>query len=93
MSTNSHPPDPGDPWLKALHERGLVPGARFLLEVSAPLAPLLASLLWVLQPIAGIVGQHKALGHIAEALETPQGLRDLQEKLQRLEDAERESHE
>jgi hypothetical protein len=46
-----------------------------------PLGPLGAQLLWVLQPTASLFGWHKTIGELAETLEEPDGIEQLQQRL------------
>lgn len=68
-------------WTQRARERGLLGAVHLMLDVLEPLGPLGAQLLWVAQPAAGLFGGAKALGEIAEALEAPEGLDTLRQRL------------
>lgn len=52
------------------------------LDVMEPIAPLLAQMLWVAQPTAGLFGSTSSLAQLAETLETPEGVAQLRQQLQ-----------
>jgi len=69
------------PWMDAARARGLAPFCRTLLEITEPAAPIAANILWVLQPTARLLGGGTAIGQLAQALETPEGIAALREYL------------
>ncbi len=74
-------PDP-HPWIIAARERGWGDVMESALEMVEPVAPVLAQLLWVVQPTAALFGSTDELTQFAEALETPEGVAALREQLQ-----------
>lgn len=59
-------------WEQALRrhlaDRGLNGVADAFSEALRPLAPAVAQLLWMVQPVAGVFGQAQAVGALAELL-------------------------
>ncbi len=72
-------------WIEAAQRRGLSGAIRLTLTALAPLGVLGAQLLYIAQPMAAVFGAHRALGDIARALESPDGVQQL---LDALEDTE-----
>jgi hypothetical protein len=70
-----------DTWIEAAKARGWNSGLLLLMDVIEPISPLASQMLWVVQPMAGVFGAHEAVREIAEALETPEGLKALRDKL------------
>jgi hypothetical protein len=70
-----------DTWIEAAKAHGWDSGLLLMMDVIEPISPLASQMLWVLQPMAGIFGAHEAIREIAEALETPEGLKILRSKL------------
>lgn len=68
-------------WIEQAKVRGLAQPLRIMLDVLEPLGPLGAQLLWVAQPVAGLVGGREMLGELAEALEKPGGVDHLRHLL------------
>jgi hypothetical protein len=71
-----------DSWIEAAKARGWDSGLLLMMDVIEPLSPIASQMLWVIQPMAGVFGAHEAIREIAEALETPEGLKSLREKLE-----------
>lgn len=70
-----------DTWIAAAKARGWESGILLMMDVLEPVSPLASQMLWVIQPMAGIFGAHEAVREIAEALDSPEGLKQLREKL------------
>jgi hypothetical protein len=70
-----------DTWIEAAKARGWDSSLLLMMDVIEPISPLASQMLWVVQPMAGVFGAHEAVRQIAEALETPEGLKALREKL------------
>lgn len=70
------------PWIIAARERGWGTVMLSALDIVEPVAPVLAQVLWVVQPTAALFGGTHALEKFAEALETPEGVADLRAQLQ-----------
>lgn len=70
-----------DAWIKAAKARGWDSGLLLLMDVIEPISPLAGQMLWVVQPIAGVFGAHEAIRELAESLDSPEGLKQLREKL------------
>ena len=70
-----------DTWIEAAKARGWDSGLLLMMDVLEPVSPLASQMLWVVQPMAGVFGAHEAIREIAEALETPEGLKILRAKL------------
>lgn len=68
-------------WQVWLHRHGLEGLAGAFLEASEPLAPIGAQLLYVVQPVFGLVAPREAIGRWAKLLETPGGLAWLRARL------------
>jgi hypothetical protein len=76
-------------WLADIQERELGAAFGLLLDALAPLGPLGAQVLYVAQPIAGVLGGsvwREAAAGLAEALEAPGGVETLREKLDSMRD-------
>ena len=61
-------------WIQQVKARGLATPLRVLLDVLEPLGPVGAQLLYVAQPAASLWGGASLVGHIASALEQPDGV-------------------
>jgi hypothetical protein len=70
-----------DAWIQAAKARGWNSALLLMMDVIEPISPLASQMLWVVQPMAGVFGAHEAIREIAEALETPEGLKTLRDKL------------
>ena len=68
-------------WIQQVKARGLAAPLRLLLDALEPLGPLGAQLLYVAQPAAGLWGGSQVMGHIAAALEQPDGVAQLRQLL------------
>jgi hypothetical protein len=71
-----------DDWIAQAESRGLGGVLNAILDVLAPLGPLGAQLLYIVQPAARMIGWNKAVGDIAELLEEPDGVERLRQRLQ-----------
>lgn len=72
-------------WIDHIQARGLEHVVHTALDVLEPLGPLGAQLVWVAQPAAHILGRElwgEALAALAEALEKPDGITKLRERLE-----------
>lgn len=80
MDETTNQPD----WLAQIHERELDGVFGLMLDALAPLGPLAAQLLYVAQPVAGVIGgglwRDTAAG-LAQALEEPGGVDALRARL------------
>jgi hypothetical protein len=68
-------------WLHRARANGWDSAISLFLDVAQPFAPLLAQLLWVGQPLAGVFGQHKMIETLATALDDPAELAKLRQLL------------
>jgi hypothetical protein len=68
-------------WIQQVKAHGLTVPLRVLLDVLEPLGPVGAQVLYVAQPAASLWGGGQALGHIAAALEQPDGVEQLRQLL------------
>jgi hypothetical protein len=69
-------------WVEQAKARGLGHALSVALDVLEPLGPLGAQLLWVAQPVLGIMVSRSALGSVAQALEEPGGIDRLRQQLE-----------
>lgn len=69
-------------WIDNLKARGLGGPLHIALDVLEPLGPLGAQLMWLTQPVLGLVVNTKTVNEIAEALETPDGIENLRRRLE-----------
>ena len=70
-----------DTWIEAAKARGWDSGLLLMMDVIEPISPIASQMLWVIQPMAGVFGAHEAIREIAEALESPEGLKAIRAKL------------
>lgn len=68
-------------WMHEAKKRGLGRGLSILLDVLEPFGPLGAQILWVVQPVSGLLGISTAVGELANALEQPGGVDELRRQL------------
>ena len=68
-------------WIQQVKARGLAVPLRVLLDVLEPLGPVGAQFLYVAQPAASLLGGAQMMGHIAAALEEPDGVEHLRQLL------------
>jgi hypothetical protein len=68
-------------WIDEIRARGLTDALRVALDALEPLGPVGAQLLWVVQPVSGLVGGREIMGKLAEALEEPGGVERLRQLL------------
>jgi hypothetical protein len=68
-------------WIDQIKARGFGDLMGVTLDALEPLGPLGAQLLWVFQPLSGVLGWHKAVDQIARALEEPGGIDTLRQRL------------
>jgi hypothetical protein len=68
-------------WLHRAKANGWAGAVSLLLDVAQPLAPLLAQLLWIGQPLANAFGQHSLINTLANALDDPAELAQLRHLL------------
>ena len=71
-----------DDWIQQAKARGLGGFLTTLLDVLEPLGPLGAQMLWVAQPLSGVLGASQVVGHLAEALEESGGVDRLRQRLE-----------
>ncbi|MCB9453681.1 MAG: hypothetical protein H6672_19805 [Anaerolineaceae bacterium] len=69
-------------WINAVKARGWGDALTLALDALEPLGPLGAQLLWVTQPVLGLVVNRAALGDLAQRLETPGGIALLRQMLE-----------
>jgi hypothetical protein len=75
-------PTSSDAWAEMLKARGWAAGAATALDVVEPFSPLVAQVLWVVQPISGVFGARALLHDLAQTLEDPQQLAHLRQQLE-----------
>ena len=68
-------------WIDQARRRGLGGALSLLLDALEPLGPLGAQVLWVFQPVGGLLGWRRVIGEVAEALEAPGGIERLRQQL------------
>jgi hypothetical protein len=68
-------------WVDKAKKHGFGNILSLVLDGLKPLGPLGAQLLWILQPASGLFGWRKAIGELAETLEEPDGIDQLQQRL------------
>ena len=74
-------PDSQYEWVRGVKARGLQDVFGVALDTLEPLGPLGAQVLWVLQPVLGLLGWRHAVREIAEALEKPGGVARIRAQL------------
>ncbi|MEO8608569.1 MAG: hypothetical protein ABI690_11835 [Chloroflexota bacterium] len=79
----TNPVEPSAPeWVEQARARGLGNALSVALDVLEPLGPLGAQLLWVAQPVLGIMVSRSMLDSMAQALEEPGGIERLRQQLE-----------
>lgn len=73
----------GDSWLEDIKARGLGGALRITFDALSPLSPLAAQLLYIAQPVCGLWGWHGRVGEIARALEDPQQMEAIRQRLEK----------
>ncbi len=68
-------------WLAKAKQKGYNQWLLVFLDVVEPIAPILAQGLWVAQPLSNLWGGTSAIQHLAEMLETPDGIDHLRQRL------------
>lgn len=71
-------------WVDHIKARGLTGAVSFALDALEPLGPLGAQMIWIAQPLFGVFGGENArhaIGDIAEALESPEGVEAIRQRL------------
>ncbi len=68
-------------WIDSLKVRGGAPYALLTLDVIEPIAPVLAQVMWMAQPLAGLWGGREDTRDLAELLEAPDGIDRLRRRL------------
>lgn len=69
-------------WIQTIKKRGWTGAFRTFLDVIEPLGPLGAQVLYVMQPLSGVLGWRDAVGDIAQALEQPDGIEQIRRDLE-----------
>ncbi len=69
-------------WIDAVKARGWSHALTLALDILEPFGPLGAQMLWVTQPVLGLVVNRAALGGLAHCLETPGGVARLRQQLE-----------
>lgn len=69
-------------WIQSVKQTGLGDFVHMAVKVLAPLGPIGAQLLFVVEPFAGIAFDRKMIRDIANALEEPETIKHLQEQLE-----------
>lgn len=78
-----HPAEPTTPeWVQQVRQRGLSNALGVALDVIEPFGPLGAQLLWVAQPLLGMVVSRDVLDSMAQTLEEPDGIERLRQALE-----------
>ena len=67
--------------IQSLKRRDAANWTLLLLDAMEPVAPLLAQSLWIAQPLATPFHARDAVAELAEALETPEGIMRLKQRL------------
>lgn len=67
--------------IQLIKQRGWEDASRTVLDIIEPIAPLVSSILWVLQPASTVFGARKTIGDLASILDHPQGIDHLREQL------------
>lgn len=70
-------------WIQSVKDSGLSDFLQIAVKGLAPLGPIGAQVLFVLEPFAGIAINRKIIRDIAIALEEPEHIKRLQEQLER----------
>lgn len=73
-----------DDWIEQIKARGLANAVTFALDALEPLGPLGAQMIWITQPLFGVFGGERtrhAVGDIAEALESADGIAHIRQRL------------
>lgn len=78
-SMNEH--YPSTDWIETVKRRGQAPVLLTLLDVIEPIAPLLAQGLWAAQPLSGLWQGRQTVQELAEWLEAPDGIARLRQHL------------
>lgn len=73
--------EPAENWLAPIKTRGWQSAMHTLLNVIEPIGPLAAQMLWVLQPVATLLGGDALVKGLAQALDEPGGIEDLRKQL------------
>jgi hypothetical protein len=68
-------------WVQLVKARGLAGVLAAALDALEPLGPLAAQMIWVAQPVAGLLLPRAALDAVARALEEPGGVERLRRQL------------
>lgn len=58
-------------WEDRIEEAGLDGIVYTILDAAQPLIPLLAQLIWLSQPVFGMIGHYESVGTLAEMLYSP----------------------
>jgi len=74
-------PEP-HPWIVAARQRGWGEVMVSALDMVEPVAPVLAQMIWVVQPTVSLFGSTQEWAQFAEALETREGVAGLRKQLQ-----------
>ncbi len=70
-------------WVEQLQSRGLGNALGVALDVLEPLGPLGAQLVWVAQPVLSVYLSREMLDDLAETLESPGGIGQIREWLEK----------
>jgi hypothetical protein len=68
-------------WIREIRARGWGDTLSIALDVLEPLGAFGAQLLWIAQPLAGLVGGRALVDSLARALEEPGGIERLRQML------------
>lgn len=69
-------------WVQLVRTRRLTGAFHLLLDALEPIGPLGAQIMWVAQPISSLFGWQNAVRDLAQALETPEGISALRQRLE-----------
>lgn len=73
--------DQQEDWVDGVNKRGLGGVLETLLDIAAPFGTLGAQLLWVAQPVSGLLGWHAIVGEVARVLEDPDEIERVRQRL------------
>jgi hypothetical protein len=75
-------------WIEQIKTRGMIGAFDLTLDILEPIGPLAAQVLYTLQPLLGVFGLHGMVEDVAQALDEPDGVEHLRERIHRSSDYE-----